>query len=63
MEKPKCPECTSMQVFLRIKSLEFVCRGCGHIWPKEAVKVRNCTPTPKPVDTPKKSNPVAPSEV
>ena len=33
--KPKCPVCTSSQVYLRLVKDEFVCRSCGHTWERE----------------------------
>lgn len=35
LKRNRCPECTSTQTLFRIKTNEFVCRSCGHIWPKE----------------------------
>jgi len=32
LEKPKCPECGSAQVYYRRILKEFVCRRCGHTW-------------------------------
>ena len=30
-EKKRCEKCNSTMIYVRIKTNELVCRGCGHI--------------------------------
>jgi ribosomal protein L37AE/L43A len=32
--KPRCPQCQSKMVYLRLSIDEFVCRSCGNTWKK-----------------------------
>jgi ribosomal protein S27E len=33
--KPKCSKCNSSQTYLRISTMERICRSCGNIEPTE----------------------------
>jgi ribosomal protein L37AE/L43A len=33
--KPKCPQCDSLTIIYRVRANDYLCRRCGHSWPKE----------------------------
>lgn len=37
-EKVRCPECDSGQFYYRVKTDDYVCQKCGHIWKKGGKK-------------------------
>lgn len=32
---PRCPECSSTLLYIRLRANVSVCRRCGHVWPIE----------------------------